>query len=165
MRNYNSLITDLDEWESHNGFKIGPNGWLAGMGSFNLAVAFSSLFHPEFIIHDDCIFIAPFTQQSEKNYRSFQEMSEHDKCKTEVTMNHMHIIDLFPGSDDTPTREQILYLGRTLKDMWQLKLDRDFPDRNFVVSFPEDHTDDLYEYEITFWQERDKPIKMANKAQ
>lgn len=156
MRNYNSLITDLDEWESHNGFHIGPDGWLAGMGSFNFAIAFTSLFHPEFIIHDDCVFIAPLSEQDEKNYKSFLVSSNDDRSKTEVTINHKHLMDLFPNSDETPTREQILYLGRILKDMWQLKLDRDFPDRIFVVSFPEDYSEDLHEYEITFWQQRNE---------
>lgn len=155
-RNYNSLITDLDEWESHNRCKIGPDGWLAGMGSFNLAVAFSYLFHPEFIVHDDCVFIAPFSEQSEKNYNSFKALAEHDKSKTEVTINHIHLMDLFPACDEKPTREQILYLGRTLKDMWKLKLNRDFPKRDFIVSFPEDYTEDLFEYEITFWQKRNE---------
>lgn len=155
MRNYNSLITDLDEWESHNGCEIGPAGWLAGMGSFNLAVAFSSLFHPEFIVHNDCVFIAPYTEQDKKNQSSFMSCSDYDRSKTEVTINHLHLMDLFPNDVETPTREQILYLGNVLKDMWQLKLNRDFPDRNLVVSFPEDYAEDLYEYEITFWQERE----------
>ena len=156
MRNYNALITDLDDWEAHNGFTIGPDGWLAGMGSFNLAVAFSSLFWPEFTIYDDCVFMEPFTEHHIANYKSFQRRSDFNKCSTEVTMNHQHLMDFFPNERTKPTREQIIYLGRTLKDMWQLKLNRDFPDRRLIVSFPEEYAADLNEYEITFWQEREE---------
>jgi len=74
--------------------------------------------------------------------------------RTEVTMNHQHILDLFPNTEESPTEEQVVYLGRVLKEVWQLKLDRDFPDRKMIVSFPEDQVDDIIEYEITFWQER-----------
>ena len=156
MRNYNELITDLDDWESHNGFEIGPDGWLAGMGSFNLAVAFTSRFWPEFVVHDDCVFIAPFRDLQVKNYNSFQNTTDGDKTRTEVTMNHQHLLDFFPNEEGKPTREQVLYLGRILKDMWQLKLNRDFPDRVMEVSFPEDYSEDLMDYEITFWQEREE---------
>lgn len=68
MRNYNELITDLNDWDAHNECEIGPEVWLAGMGSFNLAVAFTSLFWPEFVIHDDSVLIAPFTEQRLKNF-------------------------------------------------------------------------------------------------
>ncbi|MFC7339670.1 hypothetical protein ACFQY0_20970 [Haloferula chungangensis] len=154
MRDYNDLITDLDDWESHNSCEIGPDGWLAGMGSFNLAVAFSSLFWPEFVTHDDCVFMAPFRDHDAQNYQRLPTGCDDDKTRTEVTLNNQHLLDLFPNEKARPTREQVIYLGRTLKDMWQLKLNRDFPDRRMVVSFPEDYSDDLMDYEITFWQER-----------
>jgi len=158
MRNYNHLITDLDDWESHNGFKVGPDGWLAGMGSFNLAVAFTSLFWPEFTVHDDCVFMAPFSDQDRKNYESFLTITDQNKKSTEMTINHRHLLDIFPNQAEPPSREQVLYLGTMLKEMWQLKLNRDFPERRFVVSFPEGAFEDLADYEITFWQQRESEL-------
>jgi hypothetical protein len=59
-----------------------------------------------------------------------------------------------PGS----TREQVLYLGRLLKLIWQAKLVLEFPGRDIMVSFPEDLpeglSDDLLQYQITFYQNR-----------
>jgi hypothetical protein len=155
MRNYNNLITDLDDWDAHNNCEMGPDGWLAGMGSFNYAVAFSSLFWPEFVVYDNCVFFAPFREHDVQNYSRLPHTSDEDKCRTEVTLNHKHLLDFFPNEEAKPTREQVIYLGRILKDMWQLKLNRDFPDRVIVVSFPEDYSEDLMDYEITFWQERE----------
>jgi len=48
----------------------------------------------------------------------------------------------------------VLYVGKLLKEVWQAKLNRDFPNRKITVSFPEDHEDDLLNYQVTFWQER-----------
>ena len=155
MRDYNEIITDLDAWESHNGFHIGADGWLQGSGSFNLAVAFTSLFWPEFTVHEDSVFHGPFSELDERNFDSFSKKSGDDPTPTEVAMNHRHIVDLFPNEDGMPTRDQVLFLGRILKEMWTAKLKLDFPDRRFVVSFPEDYTEDLVDYEITFWEERD----------
>jgi len=39
-----------------------------------------------------------------------------------------------------------------LMDIWAAKLARDFPDRRFVVSFPEGPFEDLIEYQVTFRQ-------------
>ena len=154
MRDYNKLITDLDAWENHNGCHIGADGWLQGSGSFNLAVAFSSLFWPEFEIYKDSVLQGPVTELQQSNFQAFSQETTDDIASTEVTLNHRHIVDLFPNEDGNPTRDQILFLGRTLKAMWEAKLRLDFPDRTFVVSFPEDYSEDLTDYEITFWEER-----------
>jgi hypothetical protein len=39
-----------------------------------------------------------------------------------------------------------------MRDLWTEKLSKDFPDRKFVVSFPEEHSDLVVDYEITFYQ-------------
>jgi hypothetical protein len=68
-------------------------------------------------------------------------------------INHRHITDIFLNSEFKPNRDIVLYVGRLLKDTWQTKLNRDFPDRKITVSFPEDFSEDLVEYEISFFQE------------
>ena len=160
MRDYHQLITDLDDWESHNKCPISVDCWLQGSGSFNLAVAFTSVFWPEFVTHDQSVFLAPFDEARRKSYDGFRALEADGVAdsitRTEVTMNHQHIADLFINDPDGPTREQVLYLGRTLKNIWELKLANEFPERKFVVSFPEDFSEDLSDYEITFWEERDR---------
>jgi hypothetical protein len=69
-------------------------------------------------------------------------------------MNHVHILDIFPNPLVKPSRQMVLYVGKLLKDVWQAKLKRDFPDRRIIVSFPDDYSEDLLEYEVTFFQER-----------
>ena len=61
-----------------------------------------------------------------------------------------HILDLFAGSK--PSREQVLYFGRLLREVWAAKLAREFPDRRFVVSFPEEGCESLLDFEVSFYQ-------------
>ena len=68
----------------------------------------------------------------------------------EAVLNHRHVRDLFAGTQ--PSREQVVYLGRLLREVWAAKLARDFPDRRFVVSFPEEGCEGLLDYEVSFYQ-------------
>lgn len=64
----------------------------------------------------------------------------------EVTVKHRHLEDWFGGES---TKEQMEYLGRTLKDMWKTKLDKQFPGRQVIVELFEANE----EYKITIYQE------------
>ena len=44
--------------------------------------------------------------------------------------------------------------GAGIDDIWQAKLNRDFPQRKITVSFPENHEEGLMNYEVAFFQER-----------
>ena len=70
-------------------------------------------------------------------------------------LNHRHLFDLFLG-DQEPPRELVHHFGHVLKDMWTAKLQRDFPDREFMVSFPEDLDREVDDPEITFYTKRDQ---------
>ena len=133
----------LADWAS------GPSGWLHAFGSFDHAQAFSTLFWPGFITHDGCTFL----DFDEKLYADWLVNLKGDKTAVEAMMNHRHICDLLPepSAERKPTREQVLFVGRVLKEMWSCKLRRDFPAKHFTVSFPEDYNEDLVDYEISFF--------------
>jgi hypothetical protein len=144
---YASLIPGVGDWAGD------AANWLAMFGSYELCIAFTNLLWPEFVVHNECIFRGPFDEVAERNYNTFRNATDFDPFTTEVTMNALLILDLFPNDRNGASREQILFIGRKLKAMWQAKLLLDFPHRRTLVSFPEDWADDLREYEITFWQE------------
>jgi hypothetical protein len=82
------------------------------------------------------------------------KLNNGDKRTVETMSNHHHIAAIFLSAEPEPNREMILYAGRLLKDIWQTKLNRDFPQRQITVSFPENHEEDLMNYEVSFFQER-----------
>ena len=57
---------------------------------------------------------------------------------------------LFPNTNQ-PTGEQVIYLAELLKQIWECKLQRDFPARKFTVEIY-----DASDLQITFWQPRHK---------
>jgi len=128
------------------------DSWTSANARFDHFVLYSRIW-PEFLEHDDCVFFADgFSPDSYKKWR--QQL---DKTQTEAMLNHRHITDEFVNSAFKPNLEIVLYIGRYLKEVWTEKLKRDFPNRKFVVSFPEEpHTpEDLVSYEISFFQERE----------
>ena len=141
------LIPELPAW--NNGGGISVEAWVGCSGSFELAIGYSRLFWPDFVEHDGCVFFADVSAES---YRGFFEQCKGDRRGVEAVLNHRHVFDYFSHAGGSATEEQIVYLGRVLKDVWETKLARDFPGRRFVVSFPEGPFDNLIDYEITFWQ-------------
>lgn len=70
-------------------------------------------------------------------------------------MNHEHVAGMLMGmfnAGERPSRDQVVYLGRTLREMWTAKLSRDFPDLSIVVSFNHEDQDDVESYQITVFQ-------------
>jgi hypothetical protein len=148
--NYSELIPELDGW--NNGVGIDIDSWIGCVGNYEHFIGYGHLLWPDFIEHDDCVFFAH--RFTEDNYRAFMQQTKGDKRAVECVMNHKHILDIFCGADPKPNREIVLYTGRLLKEIWQAKLNRDFPEREITVSFPEDNQDDLLDYEVSFFQER-----------
>jgi len=146
---FSTLILELRLWNEGNGIDV--DSWLTCVGNHEHAVAYGSLFWPKFTIHDDCVLFADFNEES---YSGFLDSTRGHKKSVEIVMNHQHILQLFQNESDDPSEDLIVYLGRLLRDMWSCKLARDFPERNIVVSFPEEKVGDLLNYEITFYQER-----------
>jgi hypothetical protein len=141
------LVPETQEWNDGHGIDL--LAWIGCVGSTKHAIAYGELFWPDFVEFDGCVLFAGFNEES---YRGFMSQTGGDRRAVEAVMNHRHITDIFSGSGNEPTRHQVVYLGRLLRQMWAAKLHRDFPEKNFVVSFPEEPSEWLLDYEITFYQ-------------
>jgi hypothetical protein len=114
--------------------------------------AWRDVLWPDFGEHDGCVFCQKMDAAGEVVYENWMAQLGGDRRRVEEIMNHHHIADLIGGVVESPSHELILAVGRLLRELWTTKLARDFPDRKFVVSFPEDYSDDVVSYEITFYQ-------------
>jgi hypothetical protein len=146
---FNELIPEMREMR-RGGEAIDVHDWLAVRGSYELAVAFGQLFWPRFVLFEDCVFWAPGNPEL---FKTWIVQLGGDKPAVEAMMNHRHIIDLFPRASPA-TPQQLIYLGKLLRDIWSCKLARDFPDRTFEVVFTEGAPADLVGYQVTFCQRR-----------
>ena len=139
------LIPETRDWNNGSGIDI--RSWIGCIGSIEHAIGYGELFWPEFTELDGCIFFAGVTEQ---NYRGFMQQAGGNKRAVEAVINHRHVLDLFSVSE--PSRDQVVYLGRLLREMWAAKLAREFPDLQFEVSFPEEGCEVLLDYEVSFYQ-------------
>jgi hypothetical protein len=123
------------------------------------------LFWPRFFEHDGCVFIYREGPEAQKwlkdSYKSWFKEFKGKKADVEGMINHLHILDILGSRDINknsdkpyPTKEQVVYLGRILKNIWECKLKRDFPKKVFKVEFYEKNITDLIDYQMTFYQKR-----------
>ena len=149
---FNSLVPELSGWNGGEGIDI--DNWIGCVGNYEHAIGYSRLFWPEFIAHDGCVFLK--SHMTLENYAGFTKQSGGDKSSVESVINHEHIEDMFGILELEPRHEQMIYLGRAMREMWSCKLRRDFPHKRFEVNFDDQGTDDgERDYVITFYQVRE----------
>ena len=139
------LVPETRAWR--NGEDVTLQEWIHAVGSFDHMIAYAELFWPDFVEHDGCI----LRRSGEASYQGFMEQTGCDKEAVEAVINHVHVIELVYQPDSPPTDDQLVYLGRMLKEMVKAKLAKEFPDRQFVVGF-EEEGDSVYDYVVTFHQ-------------
>ena len=68
-------------------------------------------------------------------------------------MNHLHIADIqYVGCEDI-SEDKLIYLGQVLRNIYEVKLKSQLPERPCIVEFyTPPKADELSEYQITFWQ-------------
>lgn len=126
--------------------------WLSSFGRFDHGLAYAALFWPDFTTIDDCVLLGPGVPET---YSQWKASHPNDPSGIEAVLNHRHLFDLFPNGTE-PSGELVRLFGMMLRDMWSAKLRRDFPDREFVVSFAEDFDLEVDDPEITFYTKRDQ---------
>ena len=145
---FNQLIPEMKDWNNGKGIDI--DSWIQCVASHKILVGCARILWPDFIERDDCIFLA--LGEREDHYEEWLQRARENRKAAEATANHIHILHLF--ATEPPTRELVLYVGRLMKEVWQVKLNHDFPGRKITVFFPEKDDLELIDYEITFFQEQ-----------
>lgn len=138
-------------WNGGNG--ISAEDWVGCAGSFELAIGYSLVFWPTFNRMGSYIVSGGVSKKAIEGWES----RGHSQREIEVVLNHLHIVDMQAGVPQ-PTEAQVIFLGRTLKSIWTVKLAADFPDTSFDVIFDDTPGLDLSDYQITFCQ-RDNALR------
>ena len=145
MNTPESMKAELAAW--NNGDGIDLESWVGCEGKFSLAVGYASIFWPEFTLFEGYILPAGVTKD---NLRGCEGRS---RKSVEWVMNHLHIADIQHVGCQDISKDKLLVLGKVLKEIYEAKLQWQFPDRPCMVEFfiPDD-PDDLMEYQVSFWQ-------------
>lgn len=144
------MVSELSEW--NNGQGISLESWIECMGNFKLAVGYSAIFWPEFVLFEDYILREGFNLES---LRGFEKQQNGSKGAVEWVMNHLHIADIHTNDQENATEDKIQYLGNTMKEIYEYKLRSQFPDRPCIVEFQKpENQNDLVEFQLSFWQKK-----------
>ena len=146
---FNNLVPEMQAW--NNGAGIEPTAWIGCEGRIELAIGYTLVFWPRFILIDDYVLRESVTEAS---LREWERTTRGDRKAIEAIINHWHIADLHHDGASA-TEAQLRYLGRILKQIHEVKLGSDFPDRTFVVSFNDEPGPEFIDYQLTFWQVRE----------
>jgi len=144
-----SMKAELAAW--NNGRGIDLESWVGCVGNFGLAVGYTTFFWPEFVEFEGYILRANF---SEESLRGFEVQENSTRQSVEFVMNHLHLADIQHLGCSDLTADKLRHLGTTLKELYEAKLQWQFPGRPCRVSLfiPEDDSA-VMDYEITFWQQ------------
>jgi hypothetical protein len=161
MKEDEKLIPDLQNWRNRNSANFSISDWTSIEGNIKLAIGYSYLFWPDFIEYDDCVFLKDaFSVENFKEWTKTEYVVHF--AQIESVINHIHILDLFTSEkQDEITYEQIKYLGNKIREIYNIKLKSDFPNRKFEVLFNGDEQlENLLDYELTFFQEANEKRKL-----
>jgi hypothetical protein len=143
--NWKEMIPELSTFL--DGKPIDPELWLHNIGRYDHAVAYALLFWPSFLEHDGCVLLG---NQIPETYDQWKTTHNSDTTAIEATLNHRHILDLFPTAPE-PNGALVAHFGRLLKEMWSAKLMIDFPNRKFEVEFSDNFDLSVDNPSITFY--------------
>jgi len=95
-----------------------------------------------------------------------ESRSEEERHKTEYLLNRRNVTDRFEVPLPDPTNRLLQEAGIAIRDIWQARLNAEFPERNIIVCFEFA----LPICEVSFLQAMDwqiqgaKAVKLAGKA-
>jgi hypothetical protein len=149
-----SFVSELSAWRPDGKSTdnlLDLHSWLGCNGNLNLVISYSTIFWPEFILFEDYIFRKG---PEVETVRGFETQSKGNKQSVEWVLNHIHITDIH-FNDENVTEDKVVFVGRKLKEIWEVKLQWQFPDRPCEVEFFEpENRSDLVEFQLSFWQKK-----------
>lgn len=144
-----SMKDELSAWNDGTGIDL--ESWIGCVGNFNLAVGYSSIFWPSFQELKGYILTAHANLANVETWEASQGMTPKS---LEKVINHLHIADIQHSACEDIAKDKIVFLGETLKEIYQAKLAWQFPEKPCVVEFYHSENDDLIDYQLTFWQQK-----------
>ncbi|GAB4181938.1 MAG: hypothetical protein Fur006_17350 [Coleofasciculaceae cyanobacterium] len=138
-------MSNFQKWKKANGDDFSFWDYLSGVANVEVALAFTTLFWPDFVKHDGGIFLAEVFNQ--EIYEQWKAELGDDIAAIERVMNHQHIDDLLPGAESVGI-DNLFSLGQVIKQMWENRLKSCYPDRTFQVFCNQDE----YTVIVTFCQ-------------
>ncbi|NEP59243.1 MAG: hypothetical protein F6K31_19875, partial [Symploca sp. SIO2G7] len=123
-------MPDFQQWKAVNGSDFSLWDYLAGVANLEIALALTKLLLPDFVEHEEGIFLAEAFNIS--IYEQWKNQLGNKLPEIEKVMNHQHLDDLLPGGEQVGI-DNLFYFGQTMAQLWQSHLHSLYPERSFQV--------------------------------
>jgi hypothetical protein len=123
-------LKDLARWRAANGDQYSLLDYLYGNANLELATAFTALFWPDTVEHEQGVFLKD--RFSVSRFSEWSAACAGDMHDVQVSMNRIVLHDLMPGVEDM-SDGNLGYLQSTVAGMWDARLHRLHPLREFSV--------------------------------
>jgi hypothetical protein len=145
-----SMRAELRAW--NNGKGIDLESWIGCEGGFRFAVGYTAVFWPRFERRGPYILREGTPDEI---IRGFEQQDNSSHASVEAVLNHLHLKDIQHAFCEDVSSDKLIFLGHVLKEIYEAKLAWQYPDSPCEVNlyFPDDR-EDLWEYQITFWQRK-----------
>lgn len=115
-------------------------------GTFALGLGFARMFWPTFELREGHLVLA---DSSRDNLREWIDHGGGDRWAVEQVINHRHFACWM--ADDGATDEEIRSFGERVQEIWQGKVDRDFPGERITVELYAPSEEEANEWHITVY--------------
>jgi hypothetical protein len=117
-------------------------------GTFANAVALLTLCSPAFVEARGCVLLAE--HYGERTFENWWTTLRGDRRAVEQVVNHVHLWDVLPSTDDVP-EAVVEQFAHRLAELWRGLLAQRYPARTFTVEV--DTSPDEYGPTLTLFQE------------
>ena len=152
MNDFNEMIPEMKAW--NNGQGVDVHTWIDAVGTFQLAIGYSTIFWPEFTEVEGFVFRAGLDRQAD-----WRNAYGGDRRKIEALANHIHIDSIHYSDHEGKTPQKLKYLARILQDIYICKLTRDFPSKYFRVEVSDEADSPV----LTFYQVTKAEAEQCNR--
>lgn len=115
-------------------------GSLPPQGVFDLdawtALAFAQVVVPSWVEERGCVILA--RQYDAASFQTWWESTDGDRRAVEAVLNHVHLWDLLPNTDETDY-VSLWNLGELMVSSWAQSLERSFPEQTFTVTLDDEY--------------------------
>jgi hypothetical protein len=128
-------LSQLKAWQADRG-NLDIAGFIASEVSVTEAAALVSYLWPEFLEFQGGVFLK--VKFDAENVTVWLDQLGNDRQAVEVTVNHIHLWDLFAPKDDKE-HAALEELAQVMANMWRAAARAAFPGREFLVTVSDDY--------------------------
>ena len=125
-------------------------------GSQEIVIGLTALFWPRFGEYDGMIFACldgkALGEERKDEIKGWMRIRDGERWRVERIENWQEVWNLLEDAGYDCAREQLVFIGERLVEIWLAKLARDYPERRFASFVMDEGEGGQEDVQLSFWQ-------------